>query len=57
MRNWRHLITRTDFFTPVMCAGPDTEPQSSKEEVTDVIVIDANGEFAVVGTERSTTQL
>ena len=48
-------MTSTEFFTPVIWAGPETEPHSSNEDVTDVIVIEAKGEFVVVGTERSTT--
>ena len=49
-------MTSTVFFTPVMCAGPETEPHSNKEEAMDVIVMLAKGAVAVVGTERSTTQ-
>jgi hypothetical protein len=40
-----------------MWAGPETEPQTKSEEVVELIVKLANGLLAVLGTERSTTQL
>jgi hypothetical protein len=57
MRNCRHLITSKDLLTPVMCAGPETEPHNSREDEIELIVIEAKGVVAVVGTDRSTTQL
>jgi hypothetical protein len=47
------LITITLSLTPVICAGPETEPQSSKLEVTVVMVRLANGPVEVEGEERS----
>lgn len=41
---------------PVTCAGPETDPQRSNEETTELMVRLANGAVAVVGTERSRTQ-
>jgi len=44
------------FLTPVMCAGPKTEPHSKRDDDTDLIVRLANGAVAVVGTDRSRQQ-
>jgi hypothetical protein len=42
--------------TPVIWAGPETEPQRSRLEVTVVIVREANGPVEVEGEERSRQQ-
>jgi len=47
----------TLFLTPVIWAGPETEPQMSSEEVAELMVRLAKGPVAVLGTEISTTQL
>lgn len=43
--------------TPVMCAGPETEPHRRRDVLIEVMVMLAKGAVAVVGTERSRTQL
>ena len=48
-------MTSTLAFMPVMCAGPDTEPQRRSDEETELIIKLAKGAVAVVGTEKSTT--
>jgi len=48
-------MTKTLFLTPVMCAGPDTEPHRRRDEETELMVMLAKGAVAVVGTDRSTT--
>jgi hypothetical protein len=51
------LRTKTLFLRPVIWAGPETEPQTKSDEEVELIVRLAKGLVAVLGTERSTTQL
>lgn len=42
---------------PVIWAGPETEPQTKSDEEMELMVRLAKGLVALLGTERSTTQL
>lgn len=56
MRNWRHAATTTLVSMPVMCAGPETWPQTINDSLMFLRVRPAKGLLLDVGCDMSTMQ-
>ena len=55
IRTCRLVMITVLFFTPVMCAAPETVPQIRRLSVTDLIVRVARDPVGSAGMERSMT--